>query len=61
MNRATAVLVDGNDHVSQSPASKHDQAQAAEITHIRRQLRDTDTSDNDSRTKLTPLPRSSRP
>ena len=40
MNRATAVLVDWDNHVSQSAASKHDQAQAAEIARLRRQLRD---------------------
>ncbi|WP_457467493.1 hypothetical protein [Streptomyces sp. TE4109] len=40
MNRATAVLVDWDNHVSQSSASKHDQAQAAQIARLRRQLRD---------------------
>jgi hypothetical protein len=40
MNRATAVLVDWDNHVSQSAASKHDQAHAAEIARLRRQLRD---------------------
>lgn len=41
MNRATAVLADWDDHVSQSAASKHDQAQAAGIARFRRQLRDS--------------------
>ncbi|MFF8315559.1 hypothetical protein ACF06V_00145 [Streptomyces bobili] len=40
MNRATTVLVDWDTHVSQSSASKHDQAQAAEIARLRCQLRD---------------------
>ncbi|WP_329272426.1 hypothetical protein [Streptomyces pseudovenezuelae] len=40
MNRATAVLVDWDSQVSQSAASKHDRAQAAEIARLRRQLRD---------------------
>ncbi len=40
MNRATAVLVDWDTHVNHSPASKHDQAQTAEIARLRRQLRD---------------------
>ncbi|MGV9901610.1 hypothetical protein ACWDU8_03715 [Streptomyces sp. NPDC003388] len=40
MNRATAVLVDWDNHVSHSAASKHDQAQAAEIARLRRQVRD---------------------
>ncbi|MFE7357239.1 hypothetical protein ACFU8Q_29860 [Streptomyces sp. NPDC057543] len=40
MNRASAVLVDWDNHVSQSAARRHDQAQAAEIARLRRQLRD---------------------
>ncbi|MCX5285580.1 hypothetical protein [Streptomyces sp. NBC_00198] len=39
MNRATAVLTDWNNRVNQSTASQHDQAQAAEITRLRSQLR----------------------
>ncbi|MGQ4379746.1 hypothetical protein ACN6K9_002921 [Streptomyces sp. SAS_267] len=39
MNRATAVLTDWNNRVNQSTASKHDQAQVAEITRLRSQLR----------------------
>lgn len=41
MNRAAAVLIDWDNHVSQSAASKHNQAQAAEIARLRRQLRDS--------------------
>ncbi|MFB4420689.1 hypothetical protein C5F59_006295 [Streptomyces sp. QL37] len=41
MNRATAVLADWDDRVSQSAASKHHQAHAAEIARLRRQLRDS--------------------
>ncbi|MGW7426062.1 hypothetical protein ACWGJB_39595 [Streptomyces sp. NPDC054813] len=40
MNRATAVPVDWDNHVSQSSASKPEQAQAAKIARLRRQLRD---------------------
>ncbi|MER5820734.1 hypothetical protein ABT086_00010 [Streptomyces mirabilis] len=40
MIRATAVLADWDNHVSQSAASKHDQAQIAEIARLRCQLRE---------------------
>lgn len=62
MNRATAVLADWDNHVSHSAASKHDQAQATEITPpSAANCETTETSDNDSKTKSTPPPRSSRP
>lgn len=40
MNRAASVLADWNTRVSGSAASKHDQAQAAEIARLRSRLKD---------------------
>jgi hypothetical protein len=40
MNRATAVLADWDNRVSQSTARKHDQKLTEEITRLRRQLKE---------------------
>jgi hypothetical protein len=39
-NRATSVLADWDTHVSGSTASRHDQAQAAELARLRGRLKD---------------------
>jgi hypothetical protein len=39
MNRATDVLADWDDHIGQSPASRHDQRQTREFVDLRRQLK----------------------
>lgn len=40
MNRATAVVIEWDSHVGQSPASQRDQRQSEEITLLRRRLKD---------------------